>query len=87
MRFDVRQSIFAGVPQATLQTWLGQAQQAYQDLITGAKGEVYAYTQGAGAKSVTYTRANVANLEAYIRELQAALGMTRHARRAIGVRF
>lgn len=87
MRFDVNDSVLAGVSTATLQAWLAAAQQALQDLRTGAKGESFAYTQGDGAKSVTYTRANVNDLVAWIRELQAALGMTSHPRRAIGVRF
>jgi hypothetical protein len=87
MRFNVNNSILAGVDQTTLQTWLTNAQQAYQDLMTGAKGETYSYTQGDGAKSVTYTRANLDRLAAWISELQAALGLRRHPRRAIGVRF
>ena len=88
MPFKVQHSILAGVDPSTLQTWLTQAQQAYQDLRTGAKVEVAAYTQGdGGQKSVTYTRANIDQLATWIGELQAALGIRTHARRAIGVRF
>lgn len=87
MHFRVQNSILAGVAPATLQTWLAQAQQAYADLLSGSKAEVLAYTQGDGSKSVTYTRASIDRLTLWISELQAALGIVRNARRAIGVRF
>ena len=87
MRFRSQRSILAGVDAGTLQTWLTNAQQAYQDLMTGAKGETYSYPQGDGSKSVTYTRANIDRLAMWISELQAALGLVDHPRRAIGVRF
>lgn len=76
---------FTGVPRETLLQWLGTAQQALNDLNTGAKGESYSYTQGDGSKSVTYTRANLGQLQAYISELQYALGIRR--RRAIRAIF
>jgi hypothetical protein len=61
-----------GVPLATLQTWLGQAQQALQDLVTGAKTASVSYAQGEGSRMVTYTRANMAELRAWIGQLQLA---------------
>ncbi|RDU99222.1 phage head-tail adapter protein [Trinickia dinghuensis] len=70
--------------QQALQTALAQAQQAYIDLSTGAKGESYSYSQGEGSRAVTYTRASLPQLTALIQELQAALGMRRRARRPIG---
>lgn len=88
MSFRVQNSILAGVDPTTLQAWLSAAQQAYQDVITGGKAETLSYSQGdGGAKSVTYTRANLAQLTQWISELQAALGIRHHARRAVGVRF
>jgi hypothetical protein len=80
-------SLFAGMSTEQLQKALADAQQAYADLSTGAKGENYSYTQGAGAKSVTYTRANIGQLVALIRQLQQALGMMRQARRPIRLGF
>lgn len=77
----IRTNNLTGVPQATLEQWLADAQQALHDLSTGTKGESYSYTQGDGTKSVTYTRANIGQLQAYINELQYALGIRR--RRAI----
>ncbi|MEX3691874.1 gpW family head-tail joining protein [Paraburkholderia sp. BR14263] len=82
-RFDVNRSVFAGMSRQALQTALAQAQQAYIDLSTGAKGESYSYSQGEGARAVTYTRANLPQLTALIAELQAALGMRSRARRPI----
>jgi len=75
MRFDPTTSDLAGVSPSTLQQWLTDAQQAMHDLMTGAKGESYSYTQGDGAKSVTYTRANIGQLRAYISEIKAQLGI------------
>ena len=85
MSFVPRTNNLTGVPRATLQQWLMDAQQAYHDLSTGAKGESYSYTQGDGAKSVSYTRASLADLQAYILELQYAMGIRR--RRAIRAIF
>ncbi len=66
---------FAGVSPDTLRSWLGQAQQALQDLETGAKVETAAYAQGDGQKSVTYTRASIPALRMRIRALTQALGL------------
>jgi hypothetical protein len=80
-------SILAGMSSAALQTALANAQQAYIDLSTGAKGESYSYSQGDGNKSVTYTRANLSQLSALIRQLQAQLGIITQSRRPIRFRF
>lgn len=80
-------SIFAGMSQTDLQTQLANAQQAYIDLSTGAKGESYSYTQGDGAKSVTFTRANLGQLSALIRMLQQELGIVPRARRPVRFMF
>lgn len=68
---------FVGIPASTLQSWLAEALQAQHDLMTGAKGESYSYTQGDGNKSVTFTRVNIADLSAYILRLKMALGLGR----------
>ena len=69
----MRTSILDGVDVATLQTRLAGLQQAYLDLSSGAKGESYSYTQGDGSKSVTYTRANLAQLTQAIIALQTQI--------------
>lgn len=73
--------------QDVLQQALAAAQQAYIDLSTGAKGESYTYSQGDGARSVTYSKANIAELAALIRQLQQQLGLIGRARRPLRFRF
>jgi hypothetical protein len=85
--FDPSTSLLAGRSTAQLQTDLANAQQAYIDLSTGAKGESYSYTQGDGAKSVTYTQANLGALTALIRTLQLQLGIVTRARKPVRFRF
>lgn len=83
MRFNPRNSIFAGMATAQLQAALASAQQAYLDLSTGGKVVTATYAQGDGNKSVTYTAASLPNLTALIKELQAQLGIVRHGRQPI----
>lgn len=80
-------SILAGMTTAQLQQALSDAQAAYIALSTGAKGESYSYSQGEGSRSVTYTRANLGQLNALIRQLQQQLGLICRARRPIGFYF
>ncbi|WP_225548142.1 gpW family protein [Chromobacterium violaceum] len=75
--FTPQTNNFTGIPQVTLQQWLTEAQMALHRLSTGALGESYSYTQGDGTKSVTYTRANLAQLQQHINDLMYALGMRR----------
>ena len=75
----------SGVAPAKLQVWLGQAQLALQNLMTGAQAVTVSYAQGTGNRSVTYQRTNVGDLRAWIGEIQAALGV--RTRRPIGVAF
>ncbi len=85
--FNTNTSIFAGMSTAALQTALANAQQAYLDLSSGSKGESYSYTQGEGARSVTYSRANIGALVALIKELQVQLGIVTRGRRPIRFLF
>jgi len=87
MMFNPNRGLLAGVQTSALQAALKAAQQAYMDLSTGAKGESYSYTQGDGSKSVTYTKADLPALSAYIQSLQVQLGIVRRPRRAIVPRF
>ena len=74
-----------GVPPGTLQAWLSAAQNALATLMTGQMVATVAYQNGSGNRSVTYTKANIADLRAWIMELQTALGNARP--RAVGVMF
>ena len=80
-------SVFTGVEQATLQQWLTAAQTALFQLMSGVQVATASYTQGDGAKSVTYRQANIAQLNMLIMQLQQQLGITRRARRASRVVF
>lgn len=87
MEFNPNTSLLAGRATAQLQIDLANAQQAYIDLSTGVKGENFSYTQGDGAKSVTYTKANLGDLAAMIRMLQQQLGIVHRARRPVRFNF
>jgi len=76
-------SLFAGMDTAVLQARLNQMQLDYLDLSAGRKVVSASYTQGDGAKSVSYTRANLGELAMAIRMLQQQLGIVTRARRPI----
>ncbi|TCK39658.1 gpW protein [Paraburkholderia sp. BL8N3] len=81
--FDPSTSIFAGMSQEALQQALSNAQAALIALQTGTKGVSFSYTQGDGAKSVTYQQTDIAALTALIRQLQQQLGIICRARRPV----
>lgn len=85
MLYLAPKTMWSNLPRRTLELYLSQAQQAYNDLLIGNKPISVSYSQETGAKSVTYTQANMQLLQEYIIDLQRALGINR--RRAIGVRF
>ena len=66
-----------GVPLCTLQAWLLAAQTAMNDFMTGKQIVDASYQQGDGMKRVTYRRDGngLAQLRAYIGELQRAIGV------------
>ena len=76
--FDRNQTMLAGVPKATLQQWLSDAQAAYAALVTGGKPVTVSYE----GKSVTYTAAEKGALQEWIELLQRQLGINR-GRRAL----
>lgn len=80
-------SLLAGISRESLQVSLQNAQQAYLQLSMGGKVETATYTQGDGSKSVTYTRANIAQLANVILMLQKQLGIVGQARRPLTFRF
>ena len=84
--YDPTTSDLALIPLATLQQWQVEAMLAVHQLSTGQKGESYSYTQGDGAKAITYTRANINDLRAWLAKLNAQLGLG-SGRRPMRVRF
>jgi hypothetical protein len=87
MRYDPSRSILAGLDRSILEQRLQQMQLDYLDLVAGRKIQSANYAQGDGAKSVTYSTADIPALQQAIRQLQAQLGLISAPRRAIGVRF
>lgn len=70
-------SDLVGVPTATLQQWLLDAQQAMHDLACGSKVVQVQYAQGDGNRMVTYKVGDMAMLRGYIQELKTQLGIIR----------
>ncbi len=68
-----RTSILDGLDVNVLQQKLQAMQMALLDLQSGAKVATAAYTQADGARSVTYTQANVADLTAAILTVQSQI--------------
>lgn len=52
--------------------WLAEAEQAYHQLVTGKASA----SLSSDAGSITYTRADLPMLKAYIAELRSSLGQT-----------
>ena len=69
-------SDLVGVPQATLQAWLLQAQTAMNELAIGQRVAQVSYSQGTGNRMVTYKQSDMGVLRGYIQELKAALGLS-----------
>lgn len=86
-KYNPNTSIFAGMSRPALQLALSNAQTALLQLQTGAKVVTASYTQGDGAKSVTYTQASIGGLVMLIKQLQAQLGIVRHPRRGLQFGF
>ncbi|HET8687365.1 MAG TPA: gpW family head-tail joining protein [Methanosarcina sp.] len=84
--YDVNQSIFAGVPEATLRQSLADAQSAYHLLMTGAQAAETSYVQGDCTIQISYNPTEAPKLFAYIQQLQAALGITKVTRKPITFR-
>jgi hypothetical protein len=55
-------TILDGMSATTLQAQLASMQLAYLQLTSGGKTESASYTQADGSRSITYTRANLADL-------------------------
>jgi hypothetical protein len=87
MSFDPNTSVLAGMSTVQLRAALTAAQQAYTDLVTGSKVASVSYAQGDGNKSVQYTPASLPNLTAFIKLLQAQLGIVTTPRRPVRFNF
>jgi hypothetical protein len=79
LRFNPNGTVLAGIPAATLQTYLTNAQVAYNQLMIGGMPVSVAYE----GKSVTYLPGQEGRLAEYINMLQRQLGNFSAGRRAL----
>lgn len=68
-----RTSILDGISLPDLQSRLAALQQIYLELVGGGKVASASYTQGDGARSITYTQANIGELTQAILALQTQI--------------
>jgi hypothetical protein len=68
-----RTSILDGVSVDQLRVRLAAMQQVYLDLTTGSKVQAASYTQGDGARTVTYSMTNIADLTQAILAVQSQI--------------
>ncbi|MBB5414097.1 gpW family head-tail joining protein [Paraburkholderia atlantica] len=80
-------AITDGMSPADMQSRLAALQAAYFDLQAGAKVVTASYSQGDGAKSVTYQQTDKMDIYRTILMLQKALGIICHYPRARRIRF
>lgn len=85
--FDPTDSIIAGMSQAQLQANLTAAQAAYTSLMLGEKAVTVSIAQGDGSRTVSFVPAQMGNLVAYIRLMQAGLGINCMGRRPVRFNF
>ena len=83
--FPVPSGTFAGMTQAQLLTMRVSAQEALTLIALGGKATALSYSQGDGARSVTYAMTSADGIRKLIRQINAALGVS--GRRAIMVGF
>ena len=87
MSFNPATSILAGLSTQVLQANLTAAQTALHQLMTGQKIVTASYSQGEGSQTVSYRQTDAATLTAYIRLLQAQLGIAGTSRRPVRFNF
>lgn len=81
------------IDNATLTVWYREATEAMHALMTGRQTVSASYSQGTGARSVTYSQANLGDLRQWLEQLAVAMAarslitLPRPRRRAIGIVF
>ncbi|WP_392563213.1 gpW family head-tail joining protein (plasmid) [Orbus sturtevantii] len=80
-------SILVGLTKEELKKMLSEAQSAYAQLMTGKKTVSLSYSLGDGNRSVSYQQANSTDLFAWIKLLQAELGIVPTTRRPLRFRY
>lgn len=87
MAYDITQTPIAGVDTTTLQGWLSDAQKAYAAFNIGRREVTVSVTGGGQHREVTFNRTNLQQLLAWIKMLQAQLGIITAPRRPIWPTF
>lgn len=85
--YNPTNSVLSGMTTLQLTTALTNAQQAYVDLMTGARTIRLTYEQGDGKKSVDYDKVDISQLQFFIKMLQSQLGLPVQTRRPLRFRF
>lgn len=79
--------ILAEMSKADLKAALASAQNAYIEVMSGAKGVSFSYTQGDGTRSVAYQATSPAQLTMLIMQIKRTLNPEQRQRRAVRFRF
>jgi hypothetical protein len=77
--------VYDGRSNADLQARLTALLAAYDQLVSGAQIAQASYSQGDGAKSVTYRETDLVRLQMDISLLQQKLGIIHRARRRLSI--
>jgi hypothetical protein len=77
--------VYDGRSNADLQARLTALLAAYDQLVSGSQIVQASYSQGDGAKSVTYREADLVRLQMDISLLQQKLGIIHRARRRLSI--
>lgn len=85
--FDPSDSIIGGMSRTTLQANLEAAQVALAQLNLGGKVATVSVSQADGSRTVSYQVTNLGQLTAWIRLLQAGLGINVMGRRPVRFNF
>lgn len=85
--FNPADSIIGGMSQATLAANLAAAQAALAQFMIGGKAVTVSISQGDGSRTVSYQVTDQGKLTAWIRLLQAGLGLNPMGRRPVRFNF
>ncbi|MFH5923835.1 gpW family protein [Roseomonas xinghualingensis] len=79
----IQVGVFAGMSRGALEGYRAQLQAALIELGTGQKAVTVAYSQGTGARNVTFAPTDDEKIRGLIRQINAALGISRGARSVV----
>ncbi|SHJ68851.1 gpW protein [Roseomonas rosea] len=83
MSDTIQVGVFAGMSRAALEGYRTRLQEALLTFGLGEKTVTVSYTQGTGARSVTFSATDEEKIRGIIRQINAALGIRRGARSVV----